>query len=169
MQTMVLDYQPTAAPRSLAELAAVTDNPLLLRFFEQWLMLTGDGAFPPADAFEPEGPDFARGQVVIVDLVGAPPRFRFRHVGEKLIPFAGLDMTGKWVDELPNLEHRRATLEGYRWVAEHARPAYASSKRERNRKPYFYEALRLPLSRDGRTVDRLVSCTSYALRMIDLV
>jgi hypothetical protein len=166
---MVAEYRPSAAPRSLAELAAVTDNSLLLRFFEQWLALAGDGAFPPGDAFEPEGPAFARGHVVMVDLVGTPPRFRFRHVGDKLVPFAGIDMTGKWVDELPNPEHRRSTLEGYRWVAENARPAYASSARERNRKPYFYEAIRLPLSQDGHTVDRLVTCTSYALRMIDLV
>ena len=100
----------------------------------------------------------------MIDVCGAPPRFRFRLIGTEIVKFTGRDETGRWLDEVyPNYR----SGEAYRVhcaVVESGRPRYRKSGvlSRPGRRGVEAERVYLPLAENGRTVDIVLVMTLYS-------
>lgn len=95
----------------------------------------------------------------LVDVVGDPPRFRYRLVGTAITHAIGRELTNWHVDELPlERDYVDHLLALYRTTVEEARPVY--SEGDFAGLPFMASwhsyRLLLPLSRDGGPVDMIL-------------
>ncbi len=74
---------------------------------------------------------FALGNLTLVDVHHDPLSFKFRLSGTLFAQRVGMDLTGKWVDELPDEAYRNEVFERYKQVVDsgnrRSRSASASS------------------------------------------
>ena len=97
--------------------------------------------------------------VWLIDVTRDPLRFRFRLLGTAVVEYAGEDNTGKWFDEaLPNFDPGV-----FIDVVETHEPTWTrSASRMRPYKEYReLERVRMPLARDGKTVDMILCLTVF--------
>lgn len=97
--------------------------------------------------------------VWLIDVARDPYRFRFRLLGTAVVEYAGEDNTGKWFDEtLPDFDPSV-----FIDVVEARAPSWRrSASRMRPYKEYReLERVRLPLARDGATVDMILCLTVF--------
>ena len=97
--------------------------------------------------------------VWLVDVARDPYRFRFRLVGTAVVEYAGEDNTGRWFDEsLPGF-----VPDVFIDLVETREPSWQrSASRMRPYKEYReLERVRLPLARDGTTVDMILCLTVF--------
>ncbi len=136
-------------PRDLTE-------PRLIRLFEHWQSLCAGRPMPARADFQPADIAFILGNVLLVDVLHDPLRFRVRLHGTNMVLRAGYDLTGRFIDQLPNAEFRKATEESFARVVEKREPRAWSRKRMIGDRWMDYDTLMLPLSADGRRVDMLL-------------
>ena len=97
--------------------------------------------------------------VWLIDVARDPYRFRFRLLGTAVVEYAGEDNTGMWFDEtLPDFDPSvfidvvEAREASWRRSASRMRPYKEYRELER---------VRLPLARDGATVDMILCLTVF--------
>jgi hypothetical protein len=101
-------------------------------------------------------------QLVLLDVVGDPPRFRYRLVGTEVTRVRqGLgkdDPTGTFVDEVTHHQGTSAVLAHYRRVVAERRPSIdAGNYTASPSRPWLrFKRMVLPLSADGVAVDMLL-------------
>jgi len=107
------------------------------------------------------------GNLLMVDVVEGPHRFRFRLMGTSLVDAAHRELTGKFFDEADITGYEPDVLEDYSEVVRtripicrirHYDPAPGSFMEHWK----TYERLLLPLATDGNQIDRILGC-SYPL------
>ena len=102
--------------------------------------------------------------IALLDVVGDPPRFRFRLFGTGLVAAYGQDLTGKFADEIdvggkvPREVLARVTKVVRECCISVGRSQYT---KKGDRRRLEYELILLPLSEDGETVN-MVLC-AYAI------
>jgi hypothetical protein len=98
--------------------------------------------------------------IALTEVIDGGARFRFRLCGTGLAGIAGLDLTGRYIDELnPNPAYAEYIIELYRLVVARRRPVYSetgyvattTSPRRRTSR------LLCPLSDDGATVTMCIA------------
>jgi hypothetical protein len=136
-------------------------HPGLLRLYDYWATRRRGRSFPARADLDPVEFSFALGNVTLIDVLYDPLRFRFRLVGSLMAQRMGWDLTGKMVDEIPDVQYRDSVIQGFRKVVELRRPNMTLYEREVNRKPRRFEVLRLPLAADGETIDMLLLCPMF--------
>ena len=77
------------------------DNPILIRLRDHWLGIAAGRRMPLRADFDPVAIPDILASIVLFDVVGDPPRFRFRVVGSTPAYTAGVDPTGRFFDEFP--------------------------------------------------------------------
>jgi hypothetical protein len=96
-------------------------------------------------------------RLFIVELVGSPPRFRFRLAGTLVVERFGEEITGRYLDELDLDALNREIGADYMKTAESRAPVCSRwSYVKHDGTPLRYERLLLPLSSDGETVDMIL-------------
>lgn len=98
--------------------------------------------------------------IALTEAVAAGARFRFRLCGTGLESFAGLDLTGRFIDELnPNPAYAAYIIDLYRTTMERKRPTYSESEHVSAASRARRTTMRLicPLSDDGETVNMFVA------------
>lgn len=102
----------------------------------------------------------------LFDVARPGPRFRYRLVGTALVRMMDQDPTGRWLDEVHPAFRGSVAYPQFVEVAEDAVPDYWRGRPSFHTTKDFVsmERLLLPLARDGRTVDMLVSVTAYEAR-----
>lgn len=148
------EYDPFALDRS-----PVSD--ILSRLYADWRGLMVGGRLPPRDAIDPVEFTYALGRLSMVEVHRAPLRFRFRLNGTVIVDRQGFDLTGKWLSDHPEPENRALTAGSYTMVVETGRPLVTDRSRTMDGRFHDYEALLLPLSRDGETVDAILSAVHH--------
>ena len=129
-----------------------------------WLSKKGTRKAPPRSAIRPDEIVKQLPSVALLDVVGDPPRFRFRLFGTQLVAAYGQDLTGKFVDEIdvgsrvPPEMLARATKVVRECCINVGRSRYTKKSDQRR---VEYERILLPLSEDGETVN-MVLC-AYAI------
>jgi hypothetical protein len=146
---------------AVASLAAKIRHPRLRRFYDYWLGKCGGRRFPSRREIDPLDFPYVLGDLMLVDVLGDPPRFRARLHGANLATRAGYDMTGKWLDELPRPEYRTYVLERCRSLVASGEPLVVIHDRILDDRLSRYEALWLPLSGDQVHVDLLICALIY--------
>jgi len=108
-------------------------------------------------------------RAIVVDILSAPLRIKYRFWGTANIRAKGLDMTGRFLDDFP-LVRQSVAREEYKRVISERRPMAFKDKLvlpETGRKVTQFKAafnqvmVRLPLSSDGETVDHIVSLANW--------
>lgn len=98
--------------------------------------------------------------------VGDPFRLKFRLVGTELARFYGLDVTGKWIDEIPQWapEDIVDTVRVFRRVVERGVPAFGLSTCLWQENPdHMFEFACFPLSDDGVSITHIFSIDDYTM------
>lgn len=132
-------------------------HPKLKRLYEYWCEKRGDRRMPSRADLDPLDMTFIIGNIILVDVIdGSPLRFRIRLHGTNLVQRVGYELTGKMLDELPQNEFRKLAQESFTSVATSAEPI--AGKRDRVIDDRFarYETVIMPLSSDGKRVERLL-------------
>ena len=99
----------------------------------------------------------------LVDVERDPLRFRFRLVGTEVAGHVGKDMTGKYLDELVEYDAQYARVKPDYETTVKLRTATVSPVRflTKDGKHHInYERLLLPLSDDGRIVNKILGACS---------
>ena len=156
----------TSAMDGNAESAAPFDagritHPALRRLHLYWRERSVAGRLPPRSIVDPIAMRPWLGNMTLMDVVGAPPRFRFRLCGSSFVERIGIDPTGRDLSALPDPEYRRRIeAEFLRIVATRA-PSASRNRRCIARQDYDFEILRLPLADDGEAVSAILICPMY--------
>lgn len=127
---------------------------------EYWSLKRRDGGDLPGyqDINLGEMPDLVP-YVWLIDVAHRPMRFRFHTIGSVLVTWAGEDNTGKWFDEVWPTYDPAVFVE----VVERRQPSWTRgpSAFRPERRDYEIERVRLPLARDGKTVDMILALSVF--------
>lgn len=141
--------------------------PQLRTLSELWLSKCSGGMIPSRADFTDEDLRPWFGNLLLVDVVEGPHRFRFRLMGTSLVDAASRELTGKFFDEADISGYEPDVLDDYDEVMKTRTPV--CKMRRYNPVPgtfmdqwRIYERLLLPLANDGRKVDKILGC-SYPL------
>jgi hypothetical protein len=102
--------------------------------------------------------------LALVDVDGAPPRFRYRLLGTRLDAMIGKSLVGQWLDEVyANQPGVDAIVGQYAEVARTRQPSWRRGPPHvgSDARCHEIEVLRLPLASDGQTVDMILGLTMY--------
>ena len=142
----------------MPEIRDTIRHPLLRQFYDYWDSRRGERRFPARSALDPMDFKFALGRASLVDVMRDPLRFRYRLVASYLTDHLGFEMTGKLADEIPAPGMRAYTVASYTRAVEANAPLHQAEDVMLDGQRWRHEALFLPLSTDGDTIDMLAVC-----------
>lgn len=117
---------------------------------------------PSRGDFTPEGLKAQLGNIVLIDVEYSPTRFRYRLIGTEIVNVLSRDSTGKYLDELYDPEFYEMAVNSYQYILEHHRPIRGyGNMTHANKQHVKFEAVDLPLSSDGKTVDMIMKCSHF--------
>ncbi|HVO17046.1 MAG TPA: PAS domain-containing protein [Alphaproteobacteria bacterium] len=103
--------------------AKITDK-TTRAFYDYWKDRKAGGQLPRWHDFDPVEMRDWLGWINVVEVAGEGDgcRFRYRVHGDQLSDFLGVEMTGKFADEIPRASVRERAMAGYRVVADKQAP-----------------------------------------------
>jgi hypothetical protein len=138
-------------------------SPLRRRLYEYWDEKRAGRAMPARADIDPVEMAFALGNIILADVLDeVPPRFRIRLHGTTLVQYAGYDLTGKMLDDMPLPEFRERARQSFSKVARDGEPLHLAADRVIDERMRRYETMLMPLSSDGTRVDMLLIGMVYA-------
>jgi hypothetical protein len=148
---------PVATVESTSDdpLAGVSD-PGLHRFFAYMEAKRGGREFAARRDIDPLDFAYILGNILLLDVLYEPLRFRYRLVGSVIPAKTGYDMTGKYLHEHPHPAYRDYMLDRYAELIKSRRPASGNYDLFMDCESKRYQYLRVPLSSDGRTIDMII-------------
>jgi len=130
---------------------------ILQRLYRDWDSRRGGREFPSRADFDVLDFKYVIGQLALIDVSYDPLRFRFRLHGTGISQRVGYEMTGKELDDLPPPLVRSSMRRHYSEVVGRRVPIVEARERQiRDDSIVDSEALALPLSSDGKTIDMLM-------------
>jgi hypothetical protein len=133
----------------------------LRRLYEFWKERRGTRLAPSRAELDPVSLRYVLGNLLLVDVLRDPLRFRYRLCGTNIVARAGFDLTGRFVDDHPEPQFREFALARYRKVVELAAPLHDLRNQVFDHRTRRYEVLMLPLSSDGTSVDMVLVAMKY--------
>ncbi len=144
-------------PNPDASESVTPTNPVTQRLLAYWQSKLNGRKAPRREDIAPEELGDLLPWVVLVDVVGEPPRFRVRLAGTGVVREYGAEMTGMFLDEMDLGVARNRSLDDHRRAVREFRPVVGSFDFEkRDGRWVSYERITLPLSADGKTVNMLL-------------
>lgn len=150
--------QMTAAGPTVPAIA----SPKLDWLFRYWAERRGARPYPARSDIDPIQLRPLLGNIMLFDVVGNPPRFRYRLYGSSLAERAGYDMTGKWVDDLPDPGNAELVNRQLRQLVACRHAIAYQRERILDGRACRYEVLALPLSDDGLTINMILEGVAFA-------
>ena len=131
--------------------------PDLQRLYQDWDRRRRGREFPARSDFDPLDLRYILGSLSLIDVLRDPPRFRIRLHATNVVDRAGMDLTGRFIDEMPEERRKTAAAHYERVIAERAPVARLYEHRPIDERMWNCEILVLPLASDGATIDMLMS------------
>lgn len=129
----------------------------LRRLLAYWRAKKGDRPVPTRADIDPAEIKPLLPHVGLVDVERAPLRFRYRLAGTEIARGYGLELTGRYLDEMDLDDHQRQIVEEYTRAAETGEPSCSIMEYSRKDGRHIrYERMVLPLSSDGKAIDMLI-------------
>jgi hypothetical protein len=92
--------------------------------------------------------------LLLTDVIGEEPRFRYRLVGTDVVKRFGRELTGHYVEDMLKGDYGRSVIGIYKAVVEQRRPFYSRTRVVVSNGGMFgSDRLMLPLSADGERVN----------------
>jgi hypothetical protein len=148
-------------PKASADIAEQIQHPRLRQFYAYWEAKRGERRFPARRDIDPLDFPYILGNLMLVDVLPDPLRFRVRLHGTELAQRAHYELTGKMLDALPFPDYRDYVIERCRGLVASGTPLSVRQDRMLGGQPQRYEALWLPFSDDGETVNLLACALIY--------
>lgn len=140
---------------------AIVQSPRIQRLHAYWREKAGGTGMPARADFDPVDVRELLPNLMMLDVVGDPPRFRYRLVGTRVVQYTGFDFTGRYLDEMV-FQGRDFVEDCYRRLLKERRPIFGHyAWLVRSRHFGRCEFALFPLSDDGARVDRCVSIEDY--------
>lgn len=140
-------------------------HPKIRELYEYWLKLKPPGGgLPGRAAFDPMRVAHLLAHVMLLDVVGRPPRYRYRVIGTRMVDALGGDLTGRWLDEAHTHDGKPPTFPAYDKVAVQGQLQW------RRGTPHFasyidkcaeMERVFLPLAANGTDVDMILTIAVF--------
>ena len=152
--------------RSFEQLSGDTQlHPKIRRMHDYWLAKRADRLMPSRADVDPLELRDCLGNLCLVDVTSVvPPRFRFRLDGSNLVLATGFDMTGKFLDQLPDEEYRRFVATIYDRVIETRAPVFVVNQEDWKGYDLNVNSVTMPLSTDGARVDAILDAIFTAVQ-----
>ena len=132
-------------------------SPILRAFRDHWLALKGERAMPSRADIDPVHIPALLPHIILVDVIGAPPVFRYRLIGTAITKIANRDATGRILDESLYGANTERVLRTYReTVADKSPKAVREIVQFVDKDWIKTEVILMPLSSDGETIDMIV-------------
>ena len=133
-------------------------DPLIARLYDYWDANRAGRIAPARADIDPIDFPWILADVALAEVEGRPPqaRYRYRLISEQLIHYTGLNLAGRYLDEMPLPEFRDRVTRSYDAVVTDRAPRHGTRDTVFDGRIRRYEFLILPLSRDGIRVDMLL-------------
>jgi hypothetical protein len=151
----------TVEPAQRADISGGIKDPRLLQLYWYWQERRGPRRHPSRRDIDPLEFRYILGHVMMIDVLEAVPRFRVRLHGTEMAQRARYELTGKYLEELPNPEYRAYVLRRCEAVVQEGEPAIVHHDRILDGEIRRYEALWLPFSENDRQVTMLLCALIY--------
>ena len=112
---------------------------------------------PARTDVDPIEMDFILGNVVLIDVLRDPLRFRYRLIGANLTEHVGFDPTGLMIDQHPDRTFQEMVVTVLTEMVESGEPMAIRLDDLVDARDRKFEAVLLPLATDGRTVDMVLA------------
>jgi hypothetical protein len=145
-----------------ADAPSDVQHPRLRRLYEYWLARCAGRRFPARKDIDPLEFPYILGDVMLVDVLRHPLRFRVRLHGTNMVMRAGYDMTGKTLDQLPGPEYREHVLARCQRLLDAGAPLATVHDRVLDDRLWRYEVVWLPFSDDGVEINMLLCALIYS-------
>lgn len=152
------------SPLGRYSLVAESDlDPRLKTLLRYWNDKRAGRPLPSRSDIDPLELKPVLGNILLIDVVQADEhergrRFRYRLFGTEFVFYHGTDLTGHWLDEIPNTGFRDSLIAMYHSVVEDGAKRMVSYDYMLESRRHRFQALILPLSSDGQSVDIILSC-----------
>ena len=135
----------------------------LQRLYQDWNDWRRGREFPARADFDPCDLTYVLGNLSLYDVLRNPVRFRYRLHASNTAARTGVDMTGKFVDELPDRAHAKLANEHCLEVLDSRMPVVKWRRRQAtDHRVWNSEILALPLSNNGSDIDMLMACIAWS-------
>jgi hypothetical protein len=134
-------------------------DPDLIAFYEYWLTLCAGRRMPRREDIDPLSiPSGYLADLMLVEVLEEPRRYRYRLIGTHVVEASGEDRTGRYFDEVPFIKRNPVIASQYDAVVARGKPLYSLEPFTNLRTGTAYEVdrLLLPLSSDGERVDMII-------------
>ena len=134
-------------------------DPDLIRFYDFWVSLRVGRAMPSRKDLDPLHipPEFLP-NLMLIDVLRKPRRYRYRLIGTHVVTASGEDRTGRTFENVGFFKVHPIVVEQYDKVADTGQPLHSLEPFTNfiSGATYDVDRLLLPLSSDGRTVEMLI-------------
>ncbi len=161
MDPRPLDSVTTAAQEMASSFdVAIVRSERIHRLNDYW-QAKAKGKVPSRSDVDPVDVRELLPNLMMIDMVGEPVRFRYRLVGTRVVQYTGFDFTGRCLDEMV-FQGRDFMEQCYRRLVAEKRPIFGHyAWLVRSRHFGQCEFGLFPLSDDGATVNRGISIEDY--------
>lgn len=161
MDPRPLDSATTAAQEMASSFdVAIVRSERIHRLNDYW-QAKAKGGVPSRSDVDPVDVRELLPNLMMIDMVGDPARFRYRLVGTRVVQYTGFDFTGRCLDEMV-FQGRDFMEQCYRRLVAEKRPIFGHyAWLVRSRHFGQCEFGLFPLSDDGATVNRGISIEDY--------
>lgn len=160
IQEALADAEELAANRLVVEdvedLQKLKPRNALWCIYQDWLMRRGDRSIPDWRDIYPIDARFSLGCISLIDVTDHAKRFRYRLVSRRLTERLGYEMTGRYIDDIPEDKTKAYVRNLYTEAVDLRAPLYERSNRFYKGRIWEHEALVLPLSPNGNAIDMLM-------------
>lgn len=139
-------------------------NDILKDIFRYWLVIKGDRPMPGRADLHPSDIVSLLPNISLIDVEHDTQRYRMRLVGTETVKALGKDITGKYLDEVPEIETHLKSR--YEWIVREKRPYVISDRLHWSSKSFLnFCSVGLPLSNEGQNVDIIMygSCFQFPI------
>ena len=136
-------------------------HPNLVTLYHHWDHARAGRAMPSRADVDPLALPKLLGNLILIDVLHDPLRFRYRLIGTHLTERIRRDMTGKFFDDIPEPLYRDRLHDWHGGVVEEKQPRAGVTARRLLDRWEPYEILTLPLSSDGTRVDMTLTGLYY--------
>jgi len=136
-------------------------DPRLVGLAEYWASKRRGRRYPSRADLDPLELKPLLGHLLMVDVVRDPDggqRFRYRLFGTEFVFYHGSDLTGHWLEDIANHAFRDELLALYRGVVSDGQMRTLSYDYVIGDLRRRFQAVLLPLSADGETVNIVLGC-----------
>jgi hypothetical protein len=161
MDLRPLDSSTTTAQEVASSFDVSIVHSQRIRTLNEYWLAKAKGKVPSRSDIDPVDVRELLPNLMMVDIVGSPPRFRYRLVGTRVVQYTGFDFTGRCIDEMV-FQGRDFIEQCYRRMLAERRPIFGHyAWLVRSRHFGQCEFGLFPLAERGTVVNRAISIEDY--------